>query len=109
MPVRHNEDNYNEALLKLLPYQSSYLKNSLDSPYTKTNLLLQAHFSRTPLPIRDYNTDTKLLLDQAIRLIHCMIDLAAEKGNITIQINRIFGYNFVSHEFHVDGDSRAMG
>lgn len=42
--------------------------------------MLQAHFSRCPLPIRDYLTDTKIMLDGAIRLIHCMIDVAAHKG-----------------------------
>ena len=50
---------------------------TLDSPHTKTFLLLQAHFSRAPLPIRDYLTDTKILLDGAMRLIHCMVDVAA--------------------------------
>ena len=43
--------------------------SSYDSPHTKAHLLLQAHFSRAPLPIVDYHTDTKSVLDQAIRIL----------------------------------------
>lgn len=50
--------------------------------------MLQAHFTRCPLPIRDYLTDTKIMLDGAMRLIHCMVDVAAHKGYLdsTLQI-----------------------
>lgn len=51
-----------------------------DSPYTKTFLLMQAHFSHLPLPNADYLTDTKSVLDQAIRILQAMIDIAAERG-----------------------------
>ena len=51
-----------------------------DSPHTKTHLLLQAHFSRLPLPIADYGTDTKSVLDQAIRIVQAMIDVCADEG-----------------------------
>ena len=43
LPVRHNEDELNAELAKecMIPvHQSSY-----DSPHTKANLLLQAHFA----------------------------------------------------------------
>jgi len=43
--------------------------DSFDSPHTKTHLLLQAHFSSAPLPIADYITDTKSVLDQALRIL----------------------------------------
>lgn len=78
VPVRHNEDVYNSDLSKLVPYPVD--QYTLDSPHTKSLLLLQAHFTRCPLPIRDYLTDTKILLDGAMRLIHCMIDISAEKS-----------------------------
>jgi len=42
---------------------------TFDSPHTKAHLLLQAHFSRAPLPITDYLTDTKSVLDQALRIL----------------------------------------
>ena len=41
----------------------------MDSAHTKTNILLQAHFGQIPLPSTDYNTDTKSVLDQAIRIL----------------------------------------
>jgi activating signal cointegrator complex subunit 3 len=50
IPVRHNEDIMNENLAKLVPFSVDV--RSYDSPNTKTHLLLQAHFSRCPLPIR---------------------------------------------------------
>ena len=40
-----------------------------DNPHTKAFLLLQAHFSRISLPIVDYITDTKSVLDQALRIL----------------------------------------
>ena len=46
---------------------------SFDDPHTKTHILFQAHFGRVPLPMADYLTDTKSILDQAIRILQvCM-------------------------------------
>lgn len=41
----------------------------MDSSNTKTHLLLQAHFCQLTLPSSDYYTDTKSVLDQAIRIL----------------------------------------
>lgn len=46
---------------------------SWDSPYTKTFLLLQAHFSRLGLPNSDYLTDTKSALDNATRVMQASL------------------------------------
>ena len=54
----------------------------LDSPNIKTLLLFQGHFGRLPLPIRDYITDTKLVIDSSIRILHCLVDMSAEKGEL---------------------------
>ena len=43
--------------------------HTMDSAHTKTNILLQAHFGQITLPSTDYNTDTKSVLDQAIRIL----------------------------------------
>lgn len=51
-----------------------------DSPYTKTFLLLQAHFSRLSLPNSDFLTDTKSALDNATRVMQAMVDYTAERG-----------------------------
>ena len=50
-----------------------------DSPNTKTVLLYQGYFGRVPLPIRDYITDTKLVIDSSIRILHCMVDMSTER------------------------------
>jgi len=55
------------SLAEKLPISVS--SDSYDSPHTKTHLLLQAHFSSAPLPIADYVTDTKSVLDQALRIL----------------------------------------
>ncbi|KMQ96180.1 activating signal cointegrator 1 complex subunit 3 [Lasius niger] len=81
LPVRHNEELLNEELAKLCRH--SVDQYTYDSPHTKAFLLLQAHFSRLPLPCTDYNTDLKSVLDQAIRIIQAMIDTVAERGWLT--------------------------
>ena len=72
LPVRHNEDHMNEDLAKNCPLESSNSK-SMESPNTKTFLLLQAHFSRLTLPCSDYYTDLKSVLDQTIRILQVKI------------------------------------
>ena len=52
----------------------------MESPNTKTFLLLQAHYSRLSLPCSDYYTDLKSVLDQTVRILQAMIDVSAENG-----------------------------
>ena len=89
LPVRHNEDGLNEELAKLCPFPPS--TPSWDSPHTKAFLLLQAHFGRMQLPIADYLTDTKSVLDQCVRVLQGMIDMSADQGWLatTLQIMQI--------------------
>ncbi|XP_005187971.1 activating signal cointegrator 1 complex subunit 3 [Musca domestica] len=77
-PVRHNEDKYNEEMADVVRYRPR--SPTWDSPYTKTFLLLQAHFSRLSLPNSDYLTDTKSALDNATRVMQAMVDYTAERG-----------------------------
>lgn len=79
LPVRHNEDELNAGLSTLLPWPV-HPPGSFESPHTKAFLLLQARMARVPLPITDYLTDTKSVLDQALRVLNAMIDVASEKG-----------------------------
>ncbi|KAH7652348.1 DNA helicase protein [Dioscorea alata] len=78
LPVRHNEENLNAKLSKMVPYRVD--ENRLDDPHVKANLLFQAHFARLELPISDYVTDLKSVLDQSIRIIQAMIDISANSG-----------------------------
>ena len=73
LPVRHNEDGINEEIAEFVRYEPT---EPMDDPHCKTSLLLQHHFSRLPLPISDYNTDLKSVLDQAIRIVQAMVDVA---------------------------------
>lgn len=84
LPVRHNEEIHNEALSQRVPYVVD--KNRLDDPHVKANLLFQAHFSQLDLPISDYNTDLKSVLDQSIRIIQAMIDICANSGWLSSSI-----------------------
>ena len=67
LPVRHNEDNLNKELSTHLPIRVT--NGSFDSSNTKAFLLLQAYLCDQPLPCTDYNTDTKSVLDQAMRVM----------------------------------------
>jgi len=78
LPVRHNEDNINTELAKQCPLKVN--PYTMDSPHTKTSLLLQSHFSRLTLPCSDYLTDTKSVMDNAPRVLQAMIDICAESG-----------------------------
>ena len=80
LPVRHNEEHLNEELSRLVPYKVNM--SELESPFTKTHLLIQAHFSRVKLPITDYLTDTKLVLDQSVRLLNGMVDIASQVSTL---------------------------
>lgn len=44
------------------------------------NLVFQAHFSQLEMPVSDYVTDLKSVLDQSIRIIQAMIDISANSG-----------------------------
>lgn len=83
-PVRHNEDKLNAELSNDVPLKvNSY---SLDSPHTKCNLILQAHFSRVQLPCSDYITDTKSVLDQCLRVMQAILDFCADKGWLKVSL-----------------------
>ncbi|OWK54587.1 Activating signal cointegrator 1 complex subunit 3 [Lonchura striata] len=80
-----NEDQMNSELAKHLPIEVN--PHSFDSSHTKTHLLLQAHFSHAMLPCPDYATDTKTVLDQAIRICQAMLDVAAHHGWLVTALN----------------------
>ncbi|XP_044531332.1 activating signal cointegrator 1 complex subunit 3 [Gracilinanus agilis] len=85
LPVRHNEDQMNGELARNLPIEVN--PHSFDNSHTKAHLLLQAHFSRAMLPCPDYGTDTKTVLDQAIRVCQAMLDVAANQGWLVTALN----------------------
>ncbi|CAG8568952.1 618_t:CDS:10 [Ambispora leptoticha] len=86
IPVRHNEDIHNRELEKDVRWPIGANK-PYDNPNAKTFLLIQAHFTRSKLPISDYFTDTLSVLDQSIRILQAMIDVAAEQGMLTTSLH----------------------
>ena len=78
VPVRHHEPEMNLHLSDMVRYPTDL--SDPESPHFKTHLLIQAYLSDLPMPIRDYHTDTKLVLDNSNRLIAAMIDICAELG-----------------------------
>ena len=64
--------------------------NTMDSSNTKANLLLQAYFSRMPLPITDYYSDTKFVLDQAIRIVQAIIEATGSEGSLITYLNATY-------------------
>ncbi|KAI5331061.1 hypothetical protein L3X38_021187 [Prunus dulcis] len=103
LPVRHNEENYNEALSERVRYKVD--KDRLDDPHVKANLLFQAHFSQLELPISDYITDLKSVLDQSIRIIQAMIDICANSGWISSSITCMHLLQMVMQGLWFDKDS----
>lgn len=80
LPVRHNEDKLNLELAKRVPHSIDVRR--ADSPHVKAFLLFQAHFQRASLPISDYVTDQKSAMDNAVRVIQSMVDIAANSGHL---------------------------
>ena len=76
--MRHNEDNLNKELSSSLPLEVS--DSGYESPHTKAFLLYQSHFSRTSLPIADYYTDRKSVLDQTFRILQAILDVVAAES-----------------------------
>ncbi|ORZ33313.1 Sec63 domain-containing protein, partial [Catenaria anguillulae PL171] len=87
LPVRHNEDLQNKQLAQDVPFSVTHFPG-WDNPHLKAHLLLQAHISRSPLPIVDYVTDTVSVLDQSVRVAQAMLDVAVHKGlaDVCVQI-----------------------
>lgn len=78
LPVRHNEDLLNEEMSKSMRFALG--SGAWDSPHVKAELLLQAYMKRVQLPIVDYVTDTRSVMEQAIRIVAAMLDVASDCG-----------------------------
>ncbi|RYY36606.1 DEAD/DEAH box helicase, partial [archaeon] len=87
LPVRHNEEEVNLRLAMELPWPREGL--TYTSPHTKAFLLLQARLARAVLPMSDYISDTKGVLDQSVRVGHCMVDVAAELNMYAVTLRLI--------------------
>ena len=80
MPVRQNEDELLKRVANHLPLRINNAK--FTDPHTKVNVLLQAHFSRTPLT-GDLRDDQKEVLETVARLLQAIIDVISSNGWLT--------------------------
>ena len=51
-----------------------------DKASCKAEILIQAHLDRLQLPVSDYVTDTRTVLDNSTRILQAMIEVLAERG-----------------------------
>eukprot|EP01107_Rhizomastix_libera_P003769 TRINITY_DN1648_c0_g2_i1.p2 TRINITY_DN1648_c0_g2~~TRINITY_DN1648_c0_g2_i1.p2 ORF type:complete len:2183 (-),score=603.76 TRINITY_DN1648_c0_g2_i1:51-6599(-) len=80
LPIRHHEEGILKKLAAHLPAKIE--SPDYKDPHTKANVLLQTHFSRTPLP-GDLAIDQAVVLGNAHRLVRAMVDVIASSGWLT--------------------------
>lgn len=78
LPVRHNEDVLNAQLIPQLRYPMPI--HHADKAACKAEILIQAHLDRLQLPVSDYVTDTRTVLDSTTRILQAMIEVIVERG-----------------------------
>ncbi|KAB0798855.1 hypothetical protein PPYR_06735 [Photinus pyralis] len=77
-PVRHNEDKINKDIAQEMAYPLN--GESCELPSVKVALLIYAHLQRFKFPNQEYKVDFKLVMDQALRVLQAMTDIASNKG-----------------------------
>ena len=111
LPVRHNEDKVNAELARAVVAAGGWPVDAraADDPHVKAELLLQAHLLRLPLPVSDYVTDAKSVLDQSVRILQAMVDVAADAGWLAtalsgMQLNQLL----MQGRWHEDAGARML-
>jgi pre-mRNA-splicing helicase BRR2 len=77
VPIRHHEDGILQKIYDRVAVKFNVTK--FNDPHVKTNILLQAHFSRIQLPA-DLEADQKMILERVIRLIQASVDVISSNG-----------------------------
>jgi len=77
LPLRHREDSVLHKLAIHLPLKID--KSTYTDPHTKTNVLLQAYFSRRPLSA-DLHQDQQFVVENASRLLQAMVDVISSSS-----------------------------
>lgn len=79
IPIRHHEDSILSRIYDRVPVKVA--KADYSSPYFKTYLLLQAHFSRMSLP-PDLVIDQAAILGKVTGLLSACVDVMSTKGTM---------------------------
>jgi activating signal cointegrator complex subunit 3 len=110
LPVRHNEDQLNAELAVSTYWPVD--ETTYASPHTKAYLLLQAHMSAGAimLPIADYITDTKSVLDQVPRVLGALLEIAVlEKAAPVVQALAIISRHIAQGVPYLDDSVAGSG
>jgi len=80
VPVRSGEEATLRGLAQSLGMKVE--KDKLNDPHTKAQLLLNAHFNRTPITT-DLSSDQRFILEHAVRLLQGLVDVISSCGWLT--------------------------
>jgi len=80
VPVRAGEESTLRGLAQSLGIKVE--KEKLNDPHTKAQLLLSAHFNRTPINT-DLTSDQRFILEHAVRLLQGLVDVISSCGWLT--------------------------
>lgn len=80
VPVRSEEEATLRGLAQSLGIKVE--KEKLNDPHTKAQLLLSAHFNRTPITT-DLASDQRFILEHAVRLLQGLVDVISSCGWLT--------------------------
>ena len=84
VPVRSGEEATLYGLAQSLGMKVD--KDKLNDPHTKAQLLLNAHFTRTPITT-DLSSDQKFILEHAVRLLQGLVDVISSCGWLTTALS----------------------
>lgn len=104
-PVRHNEDKTNHELASMLEYRTTI---PMDSPHLKVILLMYTYLSNLEPPTREYMVDTKSVLDQALRILQGMLDIATNSSWLSVSIKIILLLQMILQGFWITESCLAM-
>jgi pre-mRNA-splicing helicase BRR2 len=77
VPIRHGEDKILRQLASDIKFKIE--KPKFNEPDTKTNVLLQSHFTRIPLS-SDFIYDQRIILEDVVKLIPALVDVISSNG-----------------------------
>ncbi|XP_050304437.1 activating signal cointegrator 1 complex subunit 3 [Anthonomus grandis grandis] len=104
-PVRHNEDNINKELAKELDVKTNF---PFDSPCLKVLLMIKCYLLDCVLPNQEYVLDLKSVLDQIIRIIHAMMNLAAGRNWLDCTLKLAYFSQMLIQGYTIDKSSLIM-
>lgn len=90
LATRHGEELINMEMSLAMRYPAEDLQcEFIWDPHVKAYLLLQAYMEHIDLPIVDYVQDTVSVLDQALRILQALVEVAAELGYLGVVLQYV--------------------